>query len=125
MNHKHIDYILETISENSRNTKQAALKILNNFDNFDAIIAANDIYAAAIVLEAKKKHLMIPKDIQVVGYDANPLSQYTTPTISTIDQQPILIGKTAAKRLLEMINGNYSTDNKIIPIKIIKNSSTM
>lgn len=123
LNERKINYQLFEIKD--VDIEQAAKDALNELDGHDAVIAVNDMYAAAIVKEARQRKLRIPEDFQLVGYDNNDSSGYTDPTISTIDQQPYLIGKTAAKRLLDLLNGDKSTENSIIDIKTIKRESTL
>lgn len=113
LNKQQLDYTLQEINENDT-YDMGAEEALKNIKNYDAIITVNDIYAAHILKLAKERNLKIPEDFQLVGYDNNELSEFTTPTLSTIDQQPELIGKTAAKRLLKMINGAQSTENSLI-----------
>lgn len=123
LNEKQIDYTLQEINEDDT-YDIGAKNALKSISNYDAIITVNDIYAAHILKLAKKRNLKVPEDFQLVGYDNNELSEFTTPTLSTIDQQPELIGKTAAERLLEMINGRKTTENSLIDIKTIKREST-
>lgn len=123
LNEKQIDYTLQEINEDDT-YDIGAKNALKSISNYDAIITVNDIYAAHILKLAKKRNLKVPEDFQLVGYDNNELSEFTTPTLSTIDQQPELIGKTAAERLLEMINGRKTTENSLIDIKTIKRKST-
>lgn len=122
-NEKQIDYTLQEINEDDT-YDIGAKNALKKISYYDAIITVNDIYAAHILKLAKKRKLKVPEDFQLVGYDNNELSEFTTPTLSTIDQQPELIGKTAAKRLLEMIQGEKSTENSLIDIKVVKREST-
>ena len=123
LNEKQIDYTLQEINEDDT-YDIGAKNALKKISYYDAIITVNDIYAAHILKLAKKRKLKVPEDFQLVGYDNNELSEFTTPTLSTIDQQPELIGKTAAKRLLEMIQGEKSTENSLIDIKVVKREST-
>lgn len=118
-----IDYLLEETPEN--NPYISAQSALNKSNQFDAIITVNDLYAAEIIKEAKRRNLKIPDDFQLVGYDNNILCGYTSPTISTIDQNPKLIGQTAAHRLLDLMSGNNSTRNSIIDVLPIKRDSTL
>lgn len=123
LNKKQLNYALQEINEiDTYNI--GAEKALKNIQKYNAIITINDIYAAHILKLAKKRNLKVPEDFQLVGYDNNELSEFTTPTLSTIDQQPELIGKAAAKRLLKMINGEKSTKNSLIDIKVVKREST-
>lgn len=122
LNTLNISYILEQASET--NPQEAAISALNQSNKFDAIITVNDLYAAEIIKEAKRRNKKIPQDFQLVGYDNNILCEYTDPTLSTIDQQPVLIGKAAAQRLLDVISGNKSNKNSIINVIQIKRNST-
>lgn len=122
-NKRKINYQLIDINE--YNIAEAAKSTLDLLNQHDAIIAVNDIYAAAIIKEARNRSLAIPTDFQLVGYDNNDLAEYTDPTISTIDQQPYLIGKTAAKRLIALLKGNKSINNSIIDVKTIKRQTTL
>lgn len=122
LNKEGISYILDKASETD--PYEAAQQVLNKVNQFDAVIAINDYYAAEIIKEAKRRNLHIPQNFQVVGYDNNILCEYTSPTISTIDQQPRLIGQIAAKRLLRLIRGDKSTANSLINVIPIKREST-
>lgn len=117
-----IAYVLQEVSE--LNPAHVAQELFAKTLDFDAIITVNDIYAAEIIREAQKKNLHIPDDFQLVGYDNNILCEYTTPTISTIDQQPEKIGYYAAKSLLSLINGEKSSDNIIVDVVPIKRKTT-
>ncbi len=120
---RHLTYTLQEISEHDT-YKLVAEKALHNIQTYDAIITINDIYAAHILKLARKMNLRVPADFQLVGYDNTEMSELTSPTLSTIDQQPELIGKTAAKRLLALIDGKSSTENSVIDIKTVKREST-
>lgn len=123
LNKRDITYNLVSVDGLSR--KKASQKVLENIENFDAVISVNDEYAADIIKEAKFKGYRIPDNFQLVGYDNTNLAQYTNPTITTIDQQAFEIGKAAARRLLDRIDGNKNTENTIIPVKALKNESTL
>lgn len=122
LNRQNIAYVLEEVSESD--PYLAAQQALNKRNTFDAIITVNDPYAAEIIKEAKRRGVNIPKDFQLVGYDNNILCEYTDPTLSTKDQQPHLIGQTAATRLFKMMAGDTSTNNDIINVIPIKRNST-
>lgn len=124
LNSRKLTYTLQEIDEKV-SYDIVAKQALKNIHNYHAIITVNDIYAAHILKIAKKQNLKIPEDFQLVGYDNNDLTEFTTPTLSTIDQQPELIGQKAAKRLLQLINGEKSTKNSLIDIKVMNRESTI
>lgn len=124
LNSRKLTYTLQEIDEKV-GYDIVAKQALKNIHNYHAIITVNDIYAAHILKIAKKQNLKIPEDFQLVGYDNNDLTEFTTPTLSTIDQQPELIGQKSAKRLLQLINGEKSTENSLIDIKVMNRESTI
>ncbi|MBP2058457.1 LacI family transcriptional regulator [Lactobacillus colini] len=122
LNHRKINYTLMEVG-NPRISDDAK-KAISFSPNYDAIITVNDLYAAEILKIANERNISVPQDIQIVGYDNNPISSYTNPAISTVDQHPEEIGETAANRLLKLIRGDTSSMNSITPITKIKRQST-
>lgn len=64
----------------------AAQKLLSLGQKPDAIFAANDEMAAAVISVAHMKHLDVPSNLSVVGFDDTELSTTVWPHISTISQ---------------------------------------
>jgi LacI family transcriptional regulator len=64
----------------------AAEKLLSLKQIPDAIFASNDEMAAAVVSVAHKKHLDVPAQISVVGFDDTELATAVWPSITTIRQ---------------------------------------
>lgn len=126
LNERQISYQLMSLGDSTTlDAPSTAIDLLRKFPNTDAIIAINDVYAAEIIMALKKNGKRVPEDVQVVGYDNSNLGRYLDPDLSTVDQQPILIGQTAAKRLLGIINGDESTENSLIQVKKIQRHSTL
>jgi len=69
----------------------------------DAIFAVNEIYAAVAIRIAKEKGLRIPQDISVIGFTDGLISEYSSPSITTIVQHGYTMGKQAAELLLDRI----------------------
>ena len=64
----------------------AAQKLLTLPNLPDAIFAANDEMAAAVISVAHMHHLRVPEDVSVVGFDDTELATTVWPNISTITQ---------------------------------------
>jgi len=64
----------------------AAEKLLSLKEKPDAIFAGNDEMAAAVVSVAHKKHLDVPEQVSVVGFDDTELASAVWPSITTIKQ---------------------------------------
>lgn len=96
-----------------------------DFEKYDAIIAPSDLYALALLRQALHRGFKVPEDFQLVGYDNNPFATFSTPSLSTIDQQPFEIGQETASRLLQLIQGKSETKNSVISVRAIKRESTL
>ncbi len=67
----------------------------------------------------------IPDDYSIVGYDNSPMSEYVTPTLTTIAQPTFDLGKMAAELLLERIrNPKQAWARKVLPVELIKRNTT-
>lgn len=83
----------------------------------DAVFAVNEIYAALAIRVAKEKGLRIPEDISVIGFTDGLISEYSSPSITTIVQHGFTMGRQAAELLLDRIenkNKNKEPQTKVI-----------
>ncbi len=80
-----------------------------------AVVCCNDWMAVGAVRAADALGLAVPEDISVTGFDNILVSQLNKPEITTVDQGMNDIGKSAARLLLELINGG----NRQAPLKKI------
>ena len=78
-------------------------RLLNEEIRPDAFFVVSDVFAAAVIRAAKRFHLKVPNDIMVVGFDNIPLSQMTTPSITTMSQPKFQIGFSASEMLIDSI----------------------
>lgn len=78
-----------------------------------AIFAANDHIARELYLVARNKGLRIPEDISLAGYGNLDYAEYLSPALSSVDQNPHLIGQKAVELLLARINGEIEQDDPI------------
>lgn len=95
--------------------KQATLQLLETQERPDAIFGITDDLAIGAIEAIKEKKLNIPQDIAVVGFSNTKRSRYMNPTVSSINQFPEKIGKTAAELLFEqIINSRHARIRKEI-----------
>lgn len=71
----------------------------------NAIFAASDVLAAAIINAAGKRKLNIPGDLMVIGFDNLDICRMVHPAITTVNQPKIQMGYTACEILIECITG--------------------
>ncbi|TXD47197.1 LacI family DNA-binding transcriptional regulator [Polaribacter sp. IC073] len=71
--------------------------------DIDAVFAVNEIYAANSMRIAKEKGLKIPEEISIIGFTDGLISEYSSPSITTIAQHGFTMGKQAVEVLIERI----------------------
>ncbi|MER2078109.1 LacI family DNA-binding transcriptional regulator [Psychrobacillus psychrotolerans] len=89
-----------------------------------AIIAASDMMALGAMRAIKDYGLRIPQDIQVLGCDDVEACRYMEPALTTIKQDKQKIGRLAAIKLNDLINGVTGLRPSLVdPELVIRNSS--
>ncbi len=78
-------------------------EVVEDINPPDAIIAVNEIYAATALKIAKRKGMVIPNDIAIVGFTSGLISEFTSPSLSAIVQHGTLMGRQAAELLINRI----------------------
>lgn len=96
----------------------AALKIIENSPDVDAIVCASDILASGVLQALKEKNISVPEKISVVGFDDILLARYTTPALTTCRQDAKSAGKLLVDRLVELINGE-EVNNTFIQTQLV------
>jgi LacI family transcriptional regulator len=93
----------------------------------DAVFAVEDFTALGAIKKLKEKAIRIPDEFGVIGFANEGFGEHITPTLSTIDQQTVQMGKDSFKLLLQMINsgrGQAAVEKIILePIPIFRESS--
>ncbi len=69
----------------------------------DGVFAVNEIYAAKTMRVAKEKGITIPNDLSVIGFTDGLISEYSSPSITTVAQHGFEMGKQAVNLLIDRI----------------------
>ena len=67
--------------------------------------------------------LAVPADLSVVGYDNIPLSGYTLPSLTTVDQPKQALGRRAVALCLDGLAGKPVTDEVLDGQLVIRQSA--
>jgi LacI family transcriptional regulator len=79
---------------------RAAARLLDRAPEITAIFFGNDQMAAGGMRTLREAGLDVPSDISVVGFDDVFLAQYLTPSLTTVRQPLVDMGRAAAQLLL-------------------------
>ena len=95
----------------------------------DAIFATEDFTALGVMGELKERNIKIPDEFGVVGFANELFGEHITPTLSTVDQQTIQMGRSALTLLVDVIEKKKEIDGqrqqKVVlePLFICRDSS--
>lgn len=91
----------------------------------NAVFAASDLFAAAVINAAEKSGLRVPEDLMVIGFDDLPLCQMTRPSITSVSQPKFQLGYTACEYLIEAVqNPEARTRSSLLSTDLIIRGST-
>jgi len=102
-----------------------AKKLLSRKRPFTALFAYNDISAIGSIRAFQEAGLHVPKDVSVVGFDDIRIAMHNNPSLTTVRQPLEKMGETAARTLLERLEGHKPWMPKIViePELVVRGSS--
>lgn len=100
--------------------------LLEKRRDFTAIFCFNDIAAIGAIRALKDAGLSTPGDVSVVGFDDIQSAAYSTPSLTTVHQPLLEMGKRGAQVLLERIANRekeFSSEIVMAPELIVREST--
>lgn len=93
----------------------------------DAIFAVNELFAVTSIKLAHRMGIKIPEELSVIGFTDGIISQYSSPSITTVSQNGIKMGGRAAQMLIDRLeleeeNEQYTTE--LIETNLVFREST-
>lgn len=107
------------------NGYEAASLLLEAEDGtLNAIMAANDQMAIGAIKAAKDRHVSVPGDLAVVGFDNIPLSSYFEPSLTTVNIPRYRMGEVSMELLSDLIAGKETNKVEWLSCELIVRNST-
>jgi len=100
--------------------------LLEKSRNFTAVFCFNDIAAIGAIRALKDAGLAVPGDVSVVGFDDVLSAAYSTPSLTTVRQPLMEMGKRGAQVLLERIanrTNGYPAEIVMAPELVVREST--
>jgi LacI family transcriptional regulator len=100
--------------------------LLEKTRDFTAIFCFNDIAAIGAIRALKDAGLAVPGDVSVVGFDDIQSAGYSTPSLTTVRQPLLEMGKCGARALLSRIadpNAEYLKEIVMAPDLVVREST--
>jgi DNA-binding LacI/PurR family transcriptional regulator len=100
-------------------------QLLSQKRPFTALVSFNDIAAIGAIRAFRDHNIRVPEDVSIVGFDDIQGAAYHNPSLTTIRQPLNNMGITAARILLQRLQGkkDYSEQVAIVPELIIREST--
>jgi LacI family transcriptional regulator len=107
------EYIQETTFD-KQGGHSKALVLLRLVPRPTAIFAGNDMIALGALLAIREAGLRCPEDVSLMGFDDLDLAETTNPSLSSVSQSGYQLGTTAARILLDRLEGDKSAAKHIV-----------
>ncbi|MFZ1370186.1 MAG: LacI family DNA-binding transcriptional regulator [Ferruginibacter sp.] len=94
----------------------------------DAVFAVEDFTALGAIKELKQNNISIPGAFGVIGFANESFGEHISPSLSTIDQQTVNMGKEAFKLMIKLMEEKGNIKKPVVkkilePIPIFRDSS--
>jgi signal transduction histidine kinase/CheY-like chemotaxis protein/DNA-binding LacI/PurR family transcriptional regulator/HPt (histidine-containing phosphotransfer) domain-containing protein len=80
----------------------------------EALVAANDQMAVGAVHELSTRHIRVPEDIAVVGFDDDEFARNCSPPLTTVAQPVEGLGQRAVELVLDRLAGRPIPDRSVL-----------
>jgi len=102
---------------------RALAVLMATADRPTAVLCYNDLSAIGLLAAAARTGVRVPADLSVIGYDNIPLSAYSIPPLTTVDQPKERMGRTAVSLCVRALAGEQA-ENMVLEGGLIVREST-
>ncbi len=94
--------------------------------NYNGIFAHTDFIALGVLKALEEEGISVPGDIAVIGYDGIEFCNFSTPSLSTIEQPAEKVSILTCERLIDLLSGTKKIKSRriIIPPTVIERDSS-
>jgi LacI family transcriptional regulator/LacI family repressor for deo operon, udp, cdd, tsx, nupC, and nupG len=113
---------------NKEHIAAATMRLMNMHNRPDAILVINDPVAIQVMLILKEQRIRIPEDVAIVGFGNEPVSTIIDPGLTSVDQNPMELGRIAAQLLLQRLENKElitKPETKVLKTQLIVRGSSM
>lgn len=103
---------------------EATCRLLQAMPQADGILCATDLLAIGCLQELQARHIAVPQQVAVVGVDNTLYGQLCTPALTTLDNKLAEVSLTAARVLLDVLEGAPVSHKMMLFPEIIRRGST-
>jgi sigma-B regulation protein RsbU (phosphoserine phosphatase) len=86
--------------------------------SFEALVGANDDTALGALKAFQERHIRVPDEVMVVGFDDIEESCFSAPPLTTVRQPLYEMGSKAVETLIGLIEGRSAPETIVVPATI-------
>jgi LacI family transcriptional regulator len=119
------DKLVSNVALSSAKAKQVALRLLSAKQPPDAFFTASDYGALGVLQAANQLRLAVPSSLGIVGFQNEGFTKIISPTITTIDQRSVDLGKISASLYFSNLDGtNKKPSRQTVNCELIPRQSS-
>lgn len=103
--------------------KEAMRRLLQSNQTFTALFAASDDMAIGALSIAYEQNIKVPDQLSIIGYDDSHIAEMSIPPLTTVAQPLELMGRRAASRLIQMMEGKKTVSSLMMSHQIIERNT--
>ena len=92
---------------------QAIVSMLERWPDTEVVLCVSDLSAFGALMECQRRGLKVPEDIAIAGFGDYEISACCHPRITTVNVDCYGIGRQAAERLLQALQGEGASADEI------------
>jgi len=85
-------------------------------NDFDAVMAVNELYAVSVLRTALNKGMKVPEDLHLIAFTDGVISKNSIPSISTVKQNAFKMGEIAARLLIQKLESEHEHEHYITEV---------
>ena len=117
--------LVSKITVGFRSALKAVTDLIDRNIEFDGVFATSDPMILGALAALESRGIEVPNQVKLVGYDDTPMVRRSHPGITSVRQDNDQIGESAAKLLLDMIEGRPIQEKKIVvPVELVRRRTT-
>lgn len=90
----------------------------------DAVLCNNDLTAAEVIRLAHEQQISVPGQLAVIGYDNTALAHLLYPSLTSIDQPQVNMGRRAVDAIVERTAGRTEALRELYTPQLVARAST-
>lgn len=117
--------LIEPVTMDAQNRYEAINRLLDLPDPPTAIFAFHDYVAIQALRAAADRGLRVPKDVAIAGFDGMHTSLFTSPPLTTVQQDVEALGRKSVEVLFtRIIDNTQPAQQVILPTQLVLRQST-